>query len=247
MFLLLACDPTTVTPPDDSAVVVDSEETGEGDPCTVDPQPIEPDPGEDCPGLEGGLFAIEEGSYWLSQPSESTSQTQTLLFLGGGGADQQGVQFNLQGLLGRDERLAQVRIVAPWVGDSDREAGALAALAEVQDCFGGDLSRVHLLGHSSGGRVAFSLALEQRFTTLIGFPALFDASVDDAELEQSLECVPVLHAVGEEDSWRSEVEATHQRLEELGLDSTLWVVEGEGHVPGPDFDSGPIYDWIESR
>ena len=246
MLLLLACDPTVVTPPDDSAVV-DSEETGQVDPCAADPQPVEPDPGEDCPGMEGGLFAIEEGSYWLSQPAESNGQTETLLFLGGGGADQQGVQFNLQGLLGGDERLAQIRIVAPWVGDSDRASGAMAALAEVQECFGGDLSRVHLRGHRSGGYVAFSLVLEQRFTTLIGFPALFDASVEDAELEQSLECVPVLNAVGEEDSWRSQVEGTHERLEELGLDSTLWVVEGEGHVPGPDFDSGPIYDWIAAH
>lgn len=245
--LLLACtgDPEDTGPFDTK--LGDTQDSAVEDPCYLAPEPTPLDPASDCPTGESGLFAVEDGAYWISQPIAGDEHTELILFLGGGGAEEQSVRGNLQGLLQGDERFLDYRIVAPWVGDSDREASAMAAVQAVQDCFGGDLSRVHLIGHSSGGRVAYSLALEQRFSTVVGFPAMFDSGVSDDDLIEGLECEPVLNAAGSEDSWLGEVQATHERLEGLGLDSTLLVVEGEGHVPGPDFDPGPFYDWLDAH
>ena len=244
--LLLACKPVGVDLDDTSTTDSADTSVDSEDPCLRDLAPVEPAPADTCPPIEGGLHLIEEGTFWLSQPFESTADTQTLVFLGGGGADQNSVQFNIMGMFANDERFQSYRVVAPYVGDSDRAGNALDALAATQDCFGGDPNRVHLFGHSSGGYVAFELGLDERFATLSGFPALFP-DVDDEELVDALECVPVLNAAGAEDSWASSVEDTHERLDGLGLDSTLILFEGQGHVPDPEFDPAPLFDWLESH
>ena len=246
MLLLIAC-----SSPLDSADTSSTDDTA-AIPCTREAAQIEPDPGADCPTLDGGMWGVEGYNYWLSQPFESTGETETILFLGGGGADQNSVQMNMGSIFANDqEAFLQYRVVAPWVGDGDRAGAAWAALAHAQGCFGGDLNRVHLVGHSSGGYVAFEmggevLEADKRFATLTGFPALFGEETNE-QLEQALECVPVLNASGAEDPWASDVEATHERLESLGVDSSLMLFEGEGHVPSPEFDPSPIFEWLETH
>lgn len=252
MFLLLACT-GTVDVDDTSTDSGSTDDTSsiEG-PCDRAAAQVEPDPASDCPTLDGGLWEVDGYNYWLSQPFESTAQTQTILFLGGGGADKNSVQMNMGGIFANDqESFLQYRVVAPWVGDNDRAGAAWAALEHAQECFGGDLNRVHLVGHSSGGYVAFEMGAEvvaedRRFATLTGFPALF-GNESDEQLQEALECVPVLNASGADDTWASEVENTHERLDGLGLDSTLMLFEGEGHVPSPQFDPAPIFDWLETH
>ena len=247
MFLLLACSGAV----DSADTSTDSDDTATTS-CERAVAQIEPAPDTDCPTLDGGLWAVEGQNYWLSQPFESTGETETILFLGGGGADQNSVQMNMGSIFANDqESFLQYRVVAPWVGDGDRAGAAWAALEHAQGCFGGDLNRVHLVGHSSGGYVAFEmggavLAEDKRFATLTGFPALFGDESDE-QLEQALECVPVLNASGAEDPWVDDVEATHERLESLGVDSSLMLFEGEGHVPSPEFDPAPIFEWMETH
>ena len=131
----------------------------------------------------------------------------------------------------------------------DRPAGAdlRAILDEVLGCFGGDPMRVHLGGTSNGGLMAFALMAKepQRFATLAGTPGAFPvqdpATVDPRIWAQVLAGRAVFNGVGSFDAeWRAEVIATHNALAAAGIESVFVEFPGQGHIPGPGFDSRPL-------
>lgn len=255
LLLLLACakggDDTSTS--DDTSVVVDDtqiQETG-GDPCADNPiVPLaELAPVESCPELTQGLVPVERAGfpYLLSHPKAEQQEgpVTTIVLLAGGPGDLMSSESNASGFLMGDQAFGSVRLVVPYVDETvtDRGQSALQALEEVQRCF--ETGTVHLMGHSSGGYVAYDLMAESPgpFTTLTGFPGLFGDPTDQA-LTESLQCRAVLNGVGAEDSgWRTEVESTHARLEGLGVESELLVVEGMGHVPDPSFDASLLFGY----
>lgn len=254
LFLLLACakggDDTSVT--DDTQVTTDDTQSETGDdPCADNPiVPLaELAPVTSCPELTQGLVPVERAGfpYLLSHPKAEQQEgpVTTIVLLAGGPGDQMSSESNATGFLMGDQSFGSVRVVVPYVDETvtDRKLATLQALEEVQRCF--ETGTVHLMGHSSGGYVAYDLMAESPgpFTTLTGFPGLFSDQSDE-DLGQALQCRAVLNGVGAQDSgWVTQVESTHARLEGLGLESELLVVEGMGHVPEQGFDASLLFSF----
>jgi hypothetical protein len=58
----------------------------------------------------------------------------------------------------------------------------------------------------------------------------------------------VFNGAGETDAqWKMQVESTHQSLLDIGVDSTLEIFAGEGHILTPAFDETLFFDWWRSK
>ena len=105
-----------------------------------------------------------------------------------------------------------------------------------------DPSRVALVGASNGGRGVFFGALDHpgRFGALLGMPGRYEG--DGGDLHK-LAGIPILLLVGElDDGWLQASEDTRTLLEAHGLEATLEVLPGQGHILVPDMDG--VMDWI---
>ncbi len=94
--------------------------------------------------------------------------------------------------------------------------------------------KLHLAGCSNGGLSAFHVALPspQYFHTLTSLPGHPPGSRSFDRLER-LEGLRVHLFVGENDGgWAQASARAYERLQELGIDSTIKVFPGEGHVIG---------------
>lgn len=106
-----------------------------------------------------------------------------------------------------------------------------------------DRDRVVLTGASNGGRGVFFSAVAQpeRFAALVGMPGRYEG--DGSDLAPLAE-VPVWLLVGEfDDGWVEAAESTRNALEAAGMDVTLDVVQGQGHVLR--LDQAFLMDWID--
>jgi predicted esterase len=119
---------------------------------------------------------------------------------------------------------------------------------EILSCYGGDPGKVHLAGTSNGGLGAYSAMLDapERFATLLGCPGVW-LQWDEDRIVAALQGKSVFNGVGELDtSWQPYVQRTHEALLDLGIDSVYVEFEGQGHIPGPDFDGSEMYHfWAE--
>lgn len=105
-----------------------------------------------------------------------------------------------------------------------------------------DPSRVALVGASNGGRGVFFGALDhpERFGALLGMPGRYEG--DGSDLHK-LAGIPILLLVGEfDDGWLQASEDTRALLEAHGVEATLEVLAGQGHILVPDM--GAVMDWI---
>lgn len=105
-----------------------------------------------------------------------------------------------------------------------------AVLRWIGEELGGDVERVSLVGASNGGRGVFFAAVSQpgRFRALIGLPGRFESPPAEAP---SLLGVPVWLMVGELDApWVAGAEETASVLRDAGVEVTLTVLPGQGHV-----------------
>lgn len=227
MFLLLACAEPR---PSDTTDVVDSGETAEtGD------APFEP--AEGCPAAEAGRQGItttDASPYFVMHPLEDTHDNPVVLMLPGGAGNDLSAKSTWDAFFDDDPR--GYRIVMPWVITDDYPEVAPpveAVLDEVAACFGPP-SKVHLIGHSNGGYLAYNVVgpdLAGRFASVSGAPAYFQ-SFKKAKLEG----LPFHNMAGEEDSWAEYMEEAHQELLDAGFESELDLWAGQGHTPDKDWD-----------
>jgi predicted peptidase len=206
-------------------------------------------------GMLQDVVGTPASPYFMHHPEQPTDETPTVIFLpGGAGTRTIARDFIWKNWLSRGRRLDAVRVVIPYVADGSRmtreEAGrTLRILEEVLACYGGARARVHLAGTSNGGRHAFYLMAEApgRFASLLGAPGVFPAASDDARLTAALRNRPVYNGVGAEDGdWKPEVQATHQRLERLGVRSVYVEFPGQGHIVNDQFDPSGFFDfWLD--
>lgn len=167
-----------------------------------------------------------------------------LLALPPGGQDGRMVRAGLErywGKLAAERGWLVVSPVAPegvlFFQGSERHIPEL--LAHILGQYKIEGGRFHLAGNSNGGRSAFRIAVENpdAFVSLLALPGFPPTEEDFARLDR-LVGKPVRLFVGSEDrGWIAPMEATRDRLAELGNDVTLTVLPGEGHVP-PSLDRG---------
>ena len=249
LLLLLACTGGDADPEDTQDSVAETGDSVEGCPAPV---PLATEPVDTCPELEEGLMEVDgaKGSYLLSVPGDATQPQPVLDFLPGGPADLGSAKINYFQWLAMMPNLEDYWVIVPHTSGagSDRGQVALDSLAAFQGCFEHDSSQVHLIGHSSGGRVAYPLAVQTPapFRSLTGLPGTFGEETDE-ELVASLECLPVHHVAGSEDSgWVDAARDAQTRMEGLGLQSTLDVVEGMGHGPNESWDATLLKDFFDT-
>ncbi len=248
LLLLLACTAGPAEPNDTPDATNDTSVIDEGCP---EPLPLATEPLDTCPELEEGLLEIDgtQGSYLLSVPVEPTQILPVIVFLPGGPADIGSATNNYFQWLAKMPEVENTWVIVPHTSGagSDRAQVALDSLAAFQGCFDHDSTQVHLVGHSSGGRIAYPLAVDTPapFRSLTGLPGTFGEETDEALLA-SLECVPVHHVAGSEDAgWVDAARDAQTRMEGLGLESTLNVVEGMGHGPDESWDGSLLRDFFD--
>lgn len=248
LLLLLACTGGDTATDDAQDTQVDTGDPGEQCPAPV---PLATEPVDTCPEITEGLLEIEgaKGSYLLSVPEDPDAVLPVIVYLPGGPADIGSARNNYFQWLAMMPGVQDYWVIVPHTSGagSDRAQVALDSLAAFQGCFEHDSSKVHLIGHSSGGRVAYPLAVDSPapFRSLTGTPGTFGDETDE-ELLASLECLPVHHIAGEDDTgWVDSAREAQTRMEGLGLDSTLHVVEDMGHGPNDDWDGSLISDFFD--
>lgn len=212
-----------------------------------------------CPppmvGTLQDIDATPAAPYFIHHPEKTTDQTPTVLFLpGGAGTRTIARDYIWKNWLARGRRLNEVRVIIPYVPDRSHmtkkeSLRTLEILEEVLACYGGKHERVQLAGTSNGGRHAFNLMtlLPQRFASLLGAPGVFPKKLDDAQLAAALRERAVYNGVGaQDDDWKPEVKATHERLTRLGARSVYVEFPGQGHILNEQFDPSPFFDfWLD--
>jgi predicted esterase len=216
------------------------------------------DPPEWCePATVGDLqhnTTHPQQPYWIWHPDTDALDVPTVVFLpGGGGGDPVGTGV-FGSWLSRGEGLPTARYVIVTSADdnlTDEWDRIVPVLDEVLDCYGGDRDNAHIAGTSNGGLAAFSVMLDHpdRFVSLLGAPGVWTMWIE-TRVAKAMAGKHVFNGVGEYDSsWYPYVEQTHERLEELGIDSRFVVFEGQGHIPDADMDYSAIYafwkEWME--
>lgn len=144
----------------------------------------------------------------------------------------------------------EFRVVVPYASSEDfdfiDEAGrTFTILDEILACYGGDAEKVHLGGVSNGGHAAFAimLARPQLFATLLGAPGAFPRQ-DSAEWADALAGRAVFNGVGANDfDWKPDVQATHDALVAVGVESVFVEFVGEGHIVSEDFDESVFFEF----
>jgi pimeloyl-ACP methyl ester carboxylesterase len=108
-------------------------------------------------------------------------------------------------------------------------------------------NKAHLAGLSNGGRSAYRVVTEypELFLSLTVLPGV----PPDARAVNALgriKGIPVAAFVGEQDSeWVRDSRNTKRKLDALGIENTLVVVPGAGHVIA--LDSAKLFDLLERR
>jgi len=258
--LLWGCSGGTID--DDDAVDDDSgaadDDTGDDDSGTADDDTGDDDTVYDPPEWceDAQLDTLQDvtttpaATYFVHHPPGGEIHVPLVVFLPGGNGHRGAGEGVWNSFLSEGTGVDQVRAVIPYAADGnmlDEYDRTLDVVAEVIQCYGGDADHVHLGGTSNGGMGAFALMLDahETFATLLGAPGVFTGATE-SQLTTALSDKAVFNGVGELDSgWVAAVEATHNQLVSLGIDSTHEVFEGQGHLPNQGFDETIFYEfWL---
>ena len=261
MVLLWGCEDSVIVADDDAV----DDDSADDDDDAVDDDTATPDddaddddttynPPEWCE--EAQLDTLQDvattpaSAYFVHHPPGGELHVPIVVFLPGGNGQRGAGEGVWNGFLAEATGVDSVRVVVPYAADGnmlDEYDRTLDVVAEVIQCYGGDADHVHLGGTSNGGMGAFSLMLDahETFATLLGAPGVFSGA-SQAQLTTALSDKAVFNGVGELDSsWLGAVEATHNQLVSLGIDSTYEVFEGQGHLPNGAFDGTVLFEfWL---
>lgn len=179
-----------------------------------------------------------KGSYLLATPAgyDASNEYPVIVALPPGLQTEEMARTSLARYVMPDATRRGYVVVAPFApgeGRTDAIAGILPALLEhVGTVFRVAGGKVHLVGVQSGGRAAFDLAIAapERVASLTVLPGLPRSPTDEASLAK-LRGIKVAMYVGDLDArWKDDVIATHEALTRLGVDSSLSLLNGEGHL-----------------
>ena len=107
---------------------------------------------------------------------------------------------------------------------------------------------IHVSGISNGGISSFRVATQHpdRFRSITVFPG-YPISDADVGAVDTLAGIPVNLFVGERDTtWVGPMQATAERLDDLGGDVTYEVFPDEGHIIGALSDGVRIFDELDA-
>lgn len=107
--------------------------------------------------------------------------------------------------------------------------------------------KVHVAGVSSGGRSAYRFSGDhiKRCASVIVLPGRVDDEQAVMKLDR-LRNVPVRMFVGEKDErWRDTSERIAKRLEQIGGNVRLFVLENQEHVLGAPLDGAILFDMLD--
>lgn len=190
--------------------------------------------------------------YFVHHPAIYSPTVPTIIFLSGGSGTQRGSQRAWNNYLSHGSGVEAFRIILPYAVDEGflgQHGRTFDILEEVLACYGGNPARVHIGGYSNGGYAAFELMLwrPQLFATLLGAPGAFPRGTEPAAWAKALAGKAIFNGVGENDvGWKSAVEATHDALVALGIDSVYVEFPGQGHVVNEAFDESILVDfWLK--
>lgn len=194
-------------------------------------------------------YAIEgspAGPYFVMHPWQHPEEAPLVIFLPGysGSGGTTGEAATTWNSFFEDDP-KEFRVVMPYVLDEsypDTPPDLLAIAEEVRSCWGGDGTSFHLAGHDNGGLLAYNTLgpeLVASLRSVMGAPAYL-TDTDPAVFVG----VPFLTMAGANDkTWARAAEQTHERLQAAGVDSTLVISEGQGHLPNPNWeDRGAMFE-----
>jgi pimeloyl-ACP methyl ester carboxylesterase len=257
-----AREPVPATPMPEPTPVLTAAPDSAGAVAASDRLPA-PSPGPvvrcEAPGVRGlvDVISTPAGPYLVAHPASPDASTPTVIFLPGGGGSYGAAQRVWETFFSGGVGFEAYRVVIPYSVDGELMSEAMRTfgiLDEALACYGGDPMRVHLAGASNGGLAAFGLMTRapERFATLLGAPGAFPVQ-DPSSVEPDiwlglLAGRAVFNGVGAFDAdWREEVMATHNALAAAGVESSYIEFDGQGHIPGPHFDSQVLLEFWDAR
>lgn len=122
-----------------------------------------------------------------------------------------------------------------------------ALMDDINARFNVEGDQFHVTGVSNGGRAAFLAAMDYpgQFASITVLPGVL-AERTSAQRVNALRGVPITMYVGSEDTdWVRAARRAVGELEIQGIDATLEVLEGEGHVV--DLAPATLFDLLESH
>ncbi len=174
----------------------------------------------------------------------------TMVALPPGGQDESMVQAGLDRYW-RDEAVRRGWVVISPIAPEGQQfqgerveliAELITVVSQEVKCSGG---KVHLAGVSNGGRSAFALAMKH--PDLLHSLTVLPGAIDriDQEALKRLKSVPTFMFVGEnDDSWRRANDDLLEKMKKLGINATLEVLKGQGHVL--DLSPERLFDLMET-
>ncbi len=239
---------------DDDSADDDDDDTGDDDTGDDDDDTTPLDPPEYCedavPDILQEILTTPAAPYFVHHPAKAALDVPTVVFLPGGGGQRSAAEGSWGRWLADGDTVDKFRVAAVYAEDgdlTDEYARTVDVVEELLLCYGGDPDHVHLAGTSNGGVGSFALILDapDTFATLLGAPGAF-INFDTQAIEAALTGKAVFNGVGELDAgWLPAVEATHQGLVSLGIESELVIFEGQGHILDYEYDESIFYDfWL---
>ncbi len=191
------------------------------------------------------------GPYFVRHPAEDNPNAPTIVFLGGGSGSRRSAQRVWTNYLAGGRGVDDFRAVLPYSDgveyyDASESQRTFKIVDEVLACYGGDAGQVHLAGFSNGGHVAFDLMLQRPglFATLLGAPGEFPQDTTPEQWAKALCGRAVFNGVGAVDEdWKPGVQATHEGLVRMGVDSVYVEFGGQGHSLNEAFDETVFFDF----
>ena len=245
LILLLACSPEK-TDSDETEPVADSGDTFDDTGELIDTT--------DCMEEGEGLYEVKEGvgaPYWVSTVPGGEEPTATIVYLPGGGGSRGSARSGFLAFFGaHHDFVTRYRVLAPFSAQDtfpEEYERTLDIVAEARRCWG--TGPVHLVGHSAGNAAAALMAADTSpWRSLSLAPGSFSSAVQGSDFDAMFAAHDLYIGVGELDTdWRAYSEGLAADLSGRGVDVTLDVWTGTGHVPEPDFDPALLHSVLDAR
>lgn len=184
---------------------------------------------------------LSDGSslqYVLEKPEGIEGPVPTVLLLPPGPQTAAMVDFALAKYMPESAVAQGYAVVSPVApGGTVFYAGSERAIPELLDAVSKTIDieggKFHLAGVSNGGRSAFRVGTlyPERFSSMTVLPGFPPGEEDVARLDRLRGMSVAMYAGGDDKGWVTRMERTAARLRELGVEVSLKVFPGEGHVP----------------